>query len=162
MSEISLRVVETSADVALLDKGLRCLSADLGDEHKGDAALLEQALFGVHPSAYATLAMDGDDLRGVALYSPVLSTVRGAAGVYVSDLWVAPEGRGHGLGRRLLAGAAMLAAHWWNAKWLTLAVYEHSTESRKFYERLGFGPQTGATVMKLDPAGFEALKGHAQ
>jgi len=59
------------------------------------------------------------------------------------------------------AEAAMLAAHWWNAKWLTLAVYEHSTESRKFYERLGFGPQTGATVMKLDAQGFEDLKGHA-
>ncbi|WP_306151953.1 N-acetyltransferase [Roseovarius sp. MMSF_3281] len=162
MSEISLRVVDTSDDLPLLDEGLRRLSADLGDEHKGDVALLEQALFGVHPSAYATLAMAGEDLRGVALYSPTLSTVRGAAGVYVSDLWVAPEGRGHGLGRRLLAGAAMLAAHWWNAKWLSLAVYEHSTESRKFYERLGFGPQTGATVMKLDAEGFENLKGHAR
>ena len=162
MNEITLHVVDTPADVALLDEGLRRLSADLGDTHKGDAALLEQALFGVHPSAYATLAMQGGDLRGVALYSPVHSTVRGAAGVYVSDLWVAPEGRGHGIGRRLLAGAAMLAAHWWNARWLTLAVYEHSTESRKFYERLGFGPQEGATVMKLDAQGFDNLKGHAK
>jgi GNAT superfamily N-acetyltransferase len=160
MSEITLRAVETSADVALLDDGLRRLSADLGDPHKGDAALLEQALFGPHPAAYATLAMQGEALRGVALYSPVLSTVKGAAGVYVSDLWVAPEGRGQGLGRRLLAGAAVSAAQWWNARWLSLAVYDHSTGSRKFYERLGFGPQDGATVMKLDAQGFGSLKGH--
>ncbi len=157
MNEITFRPVRTDDDLALLDQALRALSADLGDAHLAGPDLLGKALFSDCPSAHALLALDGDRLCGAALFSPTFSTVRGAAGVYVSDLWVDPVIRGLGLGRRLLAAVGARAAKLWAADWLTLAVYDHSTASRRFYDRLGFVPQTGATVMKLGPDGLQRL-----
>ena len=107
------------------------------------------------------LALEDGALRGAALFSPVFSTVRGAAGVYVSDLWVADAARGLGLGRRLLGAVGVRAGRLWRARWLTLAVYDHSTASRRFYDRLGFEPQTDATVMKLGAEGFAELMRNA-
>ena len=157
MTDIAFRPVRTDDDLALLDHALRALSADLGDVHQAGQDLLGTALLSDCPSAHAVLALKGGKLCGAALFSPTFSTVRGAAGVYVSDLWVDASARGLGLGRRLLAAAAAHARDLWSADWLTLAVYDHSTASRRFYDRLGFAPQTGATVMKLGPDGLQRL-----
>ena len=96
-------------------------------------------------------------LRGAVLFSPVFSTIRGAPGLYVSDLWVSDEARGKGLGRGLLAAAADRAGGLWHADWMSLAVYHSSDASRRFYDRLGFKPDTAATVMKLGPDGLGRL-----
>ena len=157
MTEMTFRPVRTDEDLALLDQALRALSADLGDEHLAGPDLLGKALFSDCPSAHALLALEGGQLRGAALFSPTFSTVRGAAGVYVSDLWVDASARGLGLGRRILAAVGARAGALWAADWLTLAVYDHSTASRRFYDRLGFAPQSGATVMKLGPEGLQRL-----
>lgn len=157
MTRLSIRPVETRGDLALLDDVLRRLSRDLGDTHAADRDALATALWGTHPSACGIVATAGDDLRGAALFAPLYSTVVGAAGAYVSDLWVADAARGQGMGRLLLAHVAQRAHGLWRARWMTLAVYHESTESRRFYERLGFNPKTAATTMHLDPDGMEAL-----
>lgn len=161
MKNIALCPVTSDSDLDLLDQALRRLSGDLGDSHVAGRAALARALCGAHPAAHGMLALEGEELRGAALFSPVFSTVRGAAGVYVSDLWVADAARGLGLGRRLLGAVGVRAARLWRARWLTLAVYDHSTASRRFYDRLGFEPQTDATVMKLGPEGFAELMRNA-
>lgn len=99
---------------------------------------------------------------GAALYSPVFSTARGAAGVYVSDLWVDGATRGQGVGQSVLAEIARRAGKLWQAEWMTLAVYGHSTAARRFYERLGFAPQENVTQMRLSQSGFEGLKGEGR
>lgn len=157
MTTITFRPVRTEDDLTLLDRALRALSADLGDPHKASRDGLGSALLSDCPPAYGLLAMDGHRLQGAALFSPTFSTARGAAGVYVSDLWVDGSARGCGLGRRLLAEVAANASDLWRAEWLTLAVYDHSTASRQFYDRLGLAPQTGATVMRLGPEGLGQL-----
>ncbi len=159
MTTITFRPVRTADDLTLLDGALRALSADLGDPHKASRDCLGSAVLSDRPSAYGLLAMDGDRLCGAALFSPTFSTARGAAGVYVSDLWVDETVRGCGLGRRLLADVAARACAGWKAGWLTLAVYDHSSASRAFYDRLGLAPRTGATVMTLDrPEFLEMMK----
>ena len=158
---LTFQAVTTEADLALLDRALRALSDDLGDTHLASFDALRAGLMGDTPSAYGLLAVNRDVI-GAALYSPVFSTAQGAAGVYVSDLWVDEATRGQGTGRRLLAEVAHRAGAQWGAAWMTLAVYGHSTASRRFYERLGFASQDRVTQMRLPQAGFDRLKGEGK
>ncbi len=154
---LSFRAVTDSDDVARLEQVLRALSADLAEDYRTDSANLAQAVLGAQPIAYGLLAVQGAQTLGAALYSPVFSTVRGAAGVYVSDLWVGTEARGQGLGAGLLAQVAQAGAARWGASWLKLAVYDHSQQAQKFYQRLGFEPARGMQEMRLGPQGVANL-----
>ena len=158
MAALRLTRVASAADLERLEAALAALSADLGDTHAAGRDSLARALFGAHPSAHGLLAREGCRTQGAALFSPVYSTVMGAAGVYVSDLWVAPTARGQGLGRRLLAAVADEAGTLWGASWLKLAVYDHSTATQAFYRRLGFAQAQGQQEMRLEASGLAALQ----
>lgn len=155
---VDFRAVETEHDLTLLDAALRRLSADLGDTHSAGLDPLRAGLTGEIPAAYGMLALE-DDLIGAALFGPMFSTVRGAAGVYVSDLWVTETARGKGLGRALLSQVARRADTLWRAEWMMLAVYAHTPASRRFYERLGFEAQDQVTQMRLPQAAMRRLMG---
>ncbi|WP_069300077.1 GNAT family N-acetyltransferase [Neptunicoccus sediminis] len=155
----TIRAAEKS-DLPLLNTALAALSAELGDPHPATPEFLEQAGFGPVPIIYALIAQGGDDrLHGAVMFSPVASTSMARTGTYVSDLWVAETARGTGLGRRLLGATADWTAAKWGASYLKLAVYDHSTQSRLFYDRLGFAAKDNETTMFLDNNGFETLKG---
>ncbi|PWE33238.1 GNAT family N-acetyltransferase [Maritimibacter sp. 55A14] len=160
MERIAIRQAG-ARDAEALNAALAQLSAALGDPHLANAAALARACFGPEPAAHALLAEAGAEVMGVALYSPLMSTARGRAGVFVSDLWVADAARGRGLGPRLLAAVAADAGARWDAGFLKLAVYHSTPRARAFYDRLGFLPATGETVMTLAGAPFDALKGEA-
>ncbi len=157
MRDTVFQGVQGADDLARLEAALRALSADIAEEYATDSAILAQAVLGPQPVAQGLLALQDDQTLGAALYSPVFSTVRGAAGVYVSDLWVSPQARGQGLGAGLLAQVAQAGAARWQAGWLKLAVYDHSTEAQSFYQRLGFAPARGMQEMRLDAQGVADL-----
>jgi ribosomal protein S18 acetylase RimI-like enzyme len=136
--------------VEQLDAALRCLSAELGDTHRASATDLLRYGFGDAPAFVALLAEAGSTTRGVVMFSPVFSTIRGAPGLYVSDLWVAPEARGTGLAERLLVAARAEAAARWGARFLRLAVYDDNPRARAFYDRLGFRASLRETLMTLE------------
>ncbi len=144
------------SDAARLNRALARLSRDLSDTHRATDAQIEAALAGQRPIARALLAEDGDDVTGLAFYSPGFSTARGGAWVYVSDLWVCDSRRGKGLGRRLLRAVMQDASSVWNAKWLKLFVYDHRPETRAFYENLGFVPTTNQSELSISA---ETLRG---
>ena len=154
---ITFRLVQDAGDLARLDGALRRLSADIAEDYATDTATLTRALMGAQPAALGLLALRGDDTLGAALYSPNFSTVRGAAGVYVSDLWVSSDARGQGLGARLLAQIAHDGAARWGAAWLRLAAYHHSHDALRFYARLGFVPANEQQELRLGAAGFATL-----
>ncbi|TCO72395.1 GNAT family N-acetyltransferase [Rhodovulum euryhalinum] len=158
MDKVTIRRPDMD-DLERLDRGLRQLSADLGDPYRARADDLRRALTGDRPLAHAVLAEAGGDLAGVAVFSPIFSTIRGAAGLYVSDLWVARAARGRGLGRRLLAGAAAEAARLWDARFLRLVVYDDNPAALRFYRRLGLAADGKEILMTLDESGLDALKG---
>lgn len=153
--------VTTAANMVLLDRALKALSDDLGDHHRAGLDALRAGLTGDTPAAYGLLAVQRG-MIGAALYSPVFSTAQGASGVYVSDLWIDRAMRGQGIGQRLLSEVARRANVQWRAECMTLAVYGHSTASRRFYERIGFAPQDRVTQMRLPIAGFDRLKGEGR
>jgi ribosomal protein S18 acetylase RimI-like enzyme len=146
-------------DVTPMRAALQALSRDLGDPHRAGVEALRQSLFGPCPAVRAQVAGPATDLCGLVLFSPVFSTVGGGAGAYVSDLWVAPAARGHGLGTALLRAAAAHAAALWGCAFLRLAVHDDNPRARALYSGLGFEPSGGATVMVLAGDAFQDLRG---
>jgi GNAT superfamily N-acetyltransferase len=73
----------------------------------------------------------------------------------VQDLYVAPEARGTGLGRRLL-GAAALEGIREGARYMKLAVHD-GNDAEKFYRRLGYVPSSDETVFALKGEAFQSL-----
>jgi len=70
---------------------------------------LRQSLFGPRPVAEVLLAWAGETPVGFALFFHNFSTFLGRQGLYLEDLFVVPEWRGRGVGKRLLAHVAAIA-----------------------------------------------------
>jgi len=73
---------------------------------------------------------------GFALTFRNYSTWEGRAGLFVEDLYVQPQARGHGVGRKLLAAVARRAVER-GCKRVDLNVL-HWNPAREFYDRVGF------------------------
>ncbi|WP_420587770.1 GNAT family N-acetyltransferase [Marivita sp.] len=155
---MSIRIEAVTPDtLEWLEAGLHALARDLNDPYRLAPAALERALFSDTPVCSGALTFDGEEMCGVALFSPMMSTAFGCPGVYVSDLWVAPDARGSGLGRRLLAHVARDAAALWGSGFLRLAAYDDNPRSIDFYQGLGFERVSTETALRLSGADFENL-----
>lgn len=157
MAEIIIKRAE-QGDAARLHQALIRLSADMGDTHAASLDTLLRHGFTRTPAFFALLALRGADTVGTLVASPVFSTTRGGAGLYISDLWVAEETRGSGLGPRLLAAALDHAPESWTVTFLKLAVYHDNSDARRFYERLGFKPRRDEAVFDLQGPALDNLR----
>lgn len=120
--------------------------------------------FGFGPAArFACLVAGGSqNPLGLALFFPVFSTLRGMPGVYVQDLWLAPDARGQKLGQALLAAVAAQAEREWQAGYLHLTAHHHNLGAISFYTRLGFDANAQDMPLTLSGAKFSALAGKAE
>ncbi|WP_428675171.1 N-acetyltransferase family protein [Roseibium sp.] len=159
MSDIEIRRAD-AADAERLHAALCQLSTDLNDTHMASLDDMLRHGFSGEPAFFALLAIRKSDDRtvGALLASPVFSTTRGGAGLYVSDLWVDSHVRGAGLGQRLLAAAVDLAPENWSVTFVKLAVYHDNPDAQRFYERLGFKPRKDETVFDLMGPELENLR----
>jgi GNAT superfamily N-acetyltransferase len=112
------------------------------------------------PSASATPARGGcvwvaqidERLVGYLIAVTVLSFEHRGLMAEIDELFVVPEARAHGVGRRLVAGVEQaLAARGCVRLQLQLGVA--NTAARAFYQRLGFGARAGYALYdkRLDP-----------
>jgi ribosomal protein S18 acetylase RimI-like enzyme len=60
---------------------------------------------------------------------------------HISDIIVAPNGEGRGVGKALMAAGEEWARNN-RFRWLTLNVFTHNTRARKLYEKLGYEEDT--------------------
>jgi GNAT superfamily N-acetyltransferase len=131
------------SDLATIAGLIRALAdyERLSHEVAFDEEELGRWLFGPEPAAHATLAIEGDDeVVGLALWYVTFSTFVGQPGIWLEDLFVRPEARGHGHGRALLE--TLMQRTPGRLEW---AVLDWNQPSIDFYERLGARPVDGWT-----------------
>jgi GNAT superfamily N-acetyltransferase len=130
-------------DAATIHRLLQDLAATLGKSEDIHSRVedIERFGFGREPCFEAMLAcaVDGSRERpvGLVVYFYEFSTWRGHPGVYVQDLYVAPEMRGRGLGRELVQAVRERAAEW-GGRYIKLTVYDRNPAALAFYHGLGF------------------------
>jgi GNAT superfamily N-acetyltransferase len=95
-------------DAPLVFAMIRELGAYERLSHEIDATpeMIAEALFVETPRVFCDIAERQGEAAGFALWFYSFSTFRGRHGLYLEDLYVRPQARGHGLGKALLAHLA--------------------------------------------------------
>lgn len=109
---------------------------------------LTEQLSRERPPFECLLAEEWGEARGFALFFHNYSTWRGRAGLYLEDLFVVPEHRGRGIGKRLLSALAHIAVTRDCAR-LEWAVLAWNEPAIRFYESVGALPMNGWTTFRL-------------
>lgn len=103
--------------------------------------------------ARVTVADNSGLLVGCCLWVMTYSSWRGAAGIYVSDLYVMEHARDKKAGDMLLRGAAR-EGQALGASFIKLEVDASNALARNFYERRGFVLKPDDQLMILEPKEF--------
>ncbi len=112
----------------------------LEDQCVSTEADLQRALFSAKPEAEALIARIEGKAAGFALFCHNFSTFLGRHGLWLEDLFVHENCRGHGIGKKLLAALAGIAKQRRCGR-LEWAVLDWNTPAIDFYQ------SRGATVM---------------
>ena len=115
---------------------------------------LRQALFGASSPARALIARDGAEAVGFAVYFYNFSTFLGRPGLYLEDLFVRPDWRRRGVGRRLLRHLARLAVAEGCGR-LEWSVLDWNAPAIAFYRSIGARAMDEWTVYRLTGAALE-------
>ena len=97
---------------------------------------IAQQLSSDPPPFECLLAEVGPEVQGFALFFHNYSTWRGKSGIYLEDLFVPENYRGHGIGKLLLATLARIAVER-DCPRLEWQVLDWNQPSIDFYEALG-------------------------
>jgi GNAT superfamily N-acetyltransferase len=107
-----------------------------------------EALFGETSLAFCHLAELDGTVVGMAMWFRNFSTWLGKPGIFLEDLFVSPDARGHGLGKALLIALVDLAAErgYSRVEWTVL---NSNTNAQGFYRSLGAAPMADWTTWRI-------------
>lgn len=115
---------------------------------------LMASFFGENPQVFAHVATQDEKVVGFAVWHLNYSTWLGKHGMYLEDLYVVPQARGHGHGMALLKELSRICLNrdyerlqWWVLNW--------NDPSIEFYKSIGAVPMDEWSVFRLSG---EALK----
>ncbi len=147
----------TEADCAVILAFIRGLAEyeHMADQVEATEALLREWVFEKR-KAEVLLALEGERAVGFALFFHNFSTFLGRAGIYLEDLFVLPECRGRGHGKRLLQALAALAVERGCGR-LEWSCLDWNRPSIEFYLSLGARPLEDWTVYRLTGETLRAL-----
>lgn len=136
-------------DAALILRFVRALAEyeKLSDEVVATEELLREWIFEKGKAEVLFAVADGEEV-GFALFFHNFSTFLGRAGIYLEDLFVLPEQRGHGYGKALLKHLAAIAVERGCGR-LEWSCLDWNTPSIAFYKSMGATPMDGWTVYRL-------------
>jgi GNAT superfamily N-acetyltransferase len=145
-------------DLDLIIGFIRALAAyeRLADAVRLDRDVLGAHLFGATPKAEVVIAERDGAAIGFALFFHNFSTFEGRPGIYLEDLFVAPEARGSGAGKALLRHLAQLARDRGCAR-LEWSVLDWNEPAISFYRSLGAASMDDWTVNRLSGHALAAL-----
>ena len=155
--EIHLRQAEVG-DISQILAFIRELAEyeKLAHEAVADEATLATQLFGDHPAAEVVIAEVDGQPAGFALFFHNFSTFLGQRGLYLEDLFVRPQYRGLGLGRRLMIHLAKLAKERGCGRF-EWSVLDWNEAAIRFYRSLGAVGLEEWTVQRLSGPELRAL-----
>ena len=118
--------------------------------------LLQETLFGDQAHAEVIIGYLGEKPVSFALFFHNFSTFLGKPGLYLEDLYVKPEARGQGIGKKMLTYLAQLAKdrncgrfEWWVLDWNESAI--------NFYKSLGAKAMDEWTVYRVTGEALDKL-----
>jgi GNAT superfamily N-acetyltransferase len=140
----------TSENVPLILRLIQGLAEyeKLAHEVSATEAGLRDTLFGARPAADVIIAYAGETPAGFALFFPSYSTFLGKPGLYLEDLFVLPEWRGHGIGRALLAQLARIAVERGCGRF-EWSVLDWNEPAIGFYKSLGARMMDGWSIFRV-------------
>lgn len=110
--------------------------------------------------AEVIIAEEDEKPVGFALYFFNFSTFVGKPGLYLEDVFVEPDCRGKGYGKKLLIELAKIAKER-NCGRMEWSVLDWNTPSIEFYKSLGATPMDEWTVFRLTKQGIDNLSQQA-
>lgn len=148
----------SEADVPLILQFIRDLAEyeRLLDACVATEESVRETLFGERRYAEVIIAEHDGQPAGFALFFHNYSTFLSRPGIYLEDLYVRPELRGHGIGKALLARLASLAVERKCGR-LEWAVLNWNESAIQFYRSLGALPQTEWTVYRVTGEALDRL-----
>ena len=144
-------------DVALILDFIKDLAEyeKMSDQVVADEALLREWIF-EKKKAEVIFAMEDGKEVGFALFFHNFSTFLGRAGIYLEDLYVKPEYRGHGHGKALIKKLAAIACERGCGR-LEWSCLDWNTPSIDFYISLGAKQMNEWTVYRFSGDNLHAL-----
>ena len=145
-------------DEAVIARFIRDLAVYEKLEHEARATPedISRDLFGDAPKVFCELAEWAGEPIGFALWFYTYSTFQGRHGIWLEDLFIAPEARGRGAGRALIEALARRCVaeglgrlEWWVLNW--------NAPSIAFYQSRGAVLMDEWTKCRLDGAALARL-----
>ena len=126
------------------------------EEAVATAAQLEVALFGDSPKVFCEMVEVDGAILGCAIWFLNFSTWQGKHGIYLEDLYIRPQYRGQGWGKKLLQhlAAKCVANDWGRFQWWVLDWNQPSIE---FYKALGAVAMDEWTVYRVSGESLNKL-----
>ena len=132
----------------------------LEHEVESTVPLLEKSFFGPNAVAGALLAKKGEAVAGYAIYFFTFSSFVGRKGIWLEDVYVRPDFRQQGLGKKLIEAVARVGVaqdcgrfEWTALNWNKTAL--------DFYEELGARTLDEWVLLRLNAGGLKRLAGNA-
>lgn len=149
-SEITIRQA-VEEDIPLILSFIKKIAEyeKLSHEVIATEEILRESLFGKKPSAEVILAYLENQPVAYAVYFYNFSTFIGKKGLYLEDLFVLPEFRGGGLGKKMLLYLFKKAADE-NCGRMEWAVLDWNEPAINFYKSLGAKPMDEWTTFRVD------------
>lgn len=157
MNDFSIQPA-TEKDIPLILSFIRQLAEyeRLLDACVTTEAILRESLFGQRPYAEALIGYYKGQPVGFAVFFHNFSTFLGRPGLYLEDLFVVPEMRGHGFGKSILIHLAKKAAERGCCR-MEWSVLEWNQPSIDFYKSLGAQPMTDWRTFRLTESALQQL-----
>ncbi|ACY31393.1 MULTISPECIES: GNAT family N-acetyltransferase [Comamonas] len=157
MSQLHIRPA-TEQDIDLILHFVRELAIYEKAEHEVKATPdhVRRTLFCANPSVFGLICEIEGKAVGFAVYFFNYSTWQGQHGLYLEDLYITPDARGHGAGKALLQHLARIAMEkdCGRFEWSCL---DWNTPSIKFYDSLGALPQTEWIRYRMTGSALQAM-----
>lgn len=145
------------SDTKLILQLIRELAAYEKLEHEvtADEQILEESLFDRKAAEVIIVEFENKAI-GYALYFHNFSTFLGRPGLYLEDIYIKPEYRGRGFGKKVFAFLANLALER-KCHRMEWCVLDWNKPSIEFYKSLGAIPMDDWTIYRLNESALKKV-----